>query len=96
MRKWKPKYGERYYYISHCGSINSTRAGYSKDTIFRIATGNYFKSFAKCQNVLKKLLEKLNLPSEHQHGLGKVKFTVRIPHSKIPEEYLPISNKDIV
>lgn len=52
MRKWKPTVGERYYYLSQSGTVNSTVAGIGRDTIFRIATGNYYKSYKKAHKML--------------------------------------------
>ena len=64
MRYWKPTCGERYYYISQSGTISSTRAGTGRDTIFRIATRNCYKSYDMCKRVLKRFLEKLNISSK--------------------------------
>lgn len=90
IRKWKPTCGERYYYISQSGTINSTVAGTGRDTIFRIANGNCYKKYGMCKHVLEILLDKLNLP---QRGLGKIEMTHYMQgFGGIPEKYLPHPN----
>ena len=90
MRLWKPTCGEIYYYISQSGTINSTRAGTGRDTIFRIATSNCYKSYDMCKRVLKRFLDKMNIPLQ---GLGKIEMTHYMLNSKgIPEKYLPHPN----
>ena len=88
MEKWKPACGELYYYISQSGSINSTKAGTGADTVFKIATGNYFKTYDLCKNILKKKLDELELPYR-KYGKLKLSGFSSINGNKIPEKYLP-------
>lgn len=90
VTKWKPTCGERYYYISQSGTISSTRAGTGRDTIFRIATNNCFKTYDKCKNVLTKKLNQLGLPF---FPWGTVGYC-GINHNYLtPEKYIPHPNK---
>lgn len=87
MKKWKPKCGETFYYVSLSGTISSTRAGIGRDTIFKIATNNCFKTYAMCKKVLKTKLDSLGL---NYFKWGKVELPERPSDCFIiPDSYKP-------
>lgn len=90
MRKWKPKCGDTFYYITQSGTVATARARYDKGTVFRIATNNCFKSYKQAHNALKKLLDELSLP---RFSWGKTQLIISNPNYPVPEEYLPEPNK---
>lgn len=90
FRKWKPKIGERFYYISQRGSISATRAGYSEDTIWKIATGNCYKTYNNCLLVLVKKMKELGIP---YFDWGTPKFSKHAIKDKSMNKYLPRKNE---
>ena len=86
FKKWYPKCGERFYYISQSGTVSSTRAGKGRDTYFKIATGNFFKTYEQAHRKLKDILIDLKIPF---FPWGKVECPARADiHPDMPEHYI--------
>lgn len=71
-KRWYPKCGERYYFISQSGTVSSTRAGTSKDYVWRYYNFNVFKSYKHCQSVLRKKLLLLGIPFHDVKDTGSI------------------------
>ena len=88
MKKWKPICGETFYYITQSGTVGTTRAGRGRDTIFKIASGNCFKTPTQAAKVLKSILDKLRLPYFTWGKLELPEFPAE-RFANVPIEFIP-------
>ena len=90
FKKWVPTCGDTYYYITQSGTVATARARFDKGTIFRIANKNCFKSYKQAHNVLKRLLDDLQLP---RFSWGKTELIISNSNYPVPNRYLPKPNR---
>ena len=55
MKKWEPKEGQTYYYVSDCGSVQHSQDFCRDEDDERIEFGNCFKTEKQAKAVLTKI-----------------------------------------